>query len=68
MKIPRSDTNEVGEYGMTVTSDRATRTAKRTETQKREENHPVGAQTETQNRIKVLQHGGAPLVAESGVG
>ena len=27
--------------------------------------HPVGAQTETQDRKMVLSHGGAPLVAES---
>ena len=36
VKIPRSDTNEVGEYGVTVTSELHAQ-AERTKKQKREE-------------------------------
>ena len=67
LRVPRSDTNEVGEYEVSVTAELHGQ-AERTKKEKREEKHPVEAQTKTQNQRIVLKHVGAPLVAESWVG
>ena len=48
---------------------RATRTKKKNkETEEKRRLHPEEAQTKTQKQRMVVQHGGAPLVAERGVG
>ena len=59
LKIPRCDTNGVGENEVTVISGLTSRKRKL---------NPVEAQTQIQNREMVLKHGGAPLVAESRLG
>ena len=72
LKIPRCDTNGVGENEVTVTSGLATRTKQKEQGNRKEKRklpvHPVEAQTKIQNREMVLKHGGAPLVAESRLG
>ena len=71
VKIPRSDTSEVSEDEVTVTSE-LLYTHKQKEQRNRKEKrrlHPLEAQTKTQNRRMELKHGGAPLVTdESGCG
>ena len=67
MKIPRCNTNGVVEYEVTVTSDTHKQREQRNRKEKRNL-HPSEAQTKTEHKMMVLRHGGAPLVAESGVG
>ena len=62
LKRPQCDTNGVGEYEVTVTSEPRAQ-AERTKKQKREELHHGEAQTKTEHGMMVLRHGGAPLVA-----
>ena len=63
LKMLRSDTNEVGEFEVTVTSEQHAQREQRSRKDKRRL-HPLEAQTQTQNRRVVLKHGGAARVAE----
>ena len=63
LKMLRSDTNEVGEFEVTVTSELHAQREQRSRKDKRRL-HPLEAQTQTQNRRVVLKHGGAARVAE----
>ena len=66
IKIPRRDTNEVGEYEVTVTSELHAQ-AERTKKQKREDKAASSGGSdkdpEPGHRMMVLEQGGAPLVA-----
>ena len=64
LKIPRCDTNGVGEYEVTVTSERRTQAEEQRNRKEKRKLHPGEAQTETEHGMMVLRHGGAPLVAE----
>ena len=70
IKPQRSDTNEVDEYELTVTSELHAQ-AERAKKQKRGGGatwpHPVEVQTKVQNRVDLLNDGAAPLVAEGGL-
>ena len=70
LKIPRGDTNGVGEHEMTVTSGLHAKAA-RINKQKIWEGatwpYPVEVQTKVQNRAMLLNHLVAPLVAECGL-
>ena len=65
LKGPPGDTNGLGEDEVTVTSGPHAQAEKRANKHKEKRKlHPGGAQTKVRNRVMMLKHGGAPLVAD----
>ena len=57
----------MGEDEVIVTLDLHAQAERAKKQKEKSKLHPVEAQTKVQNRVMVLKHGGAPLVAEGGL-